>query len=90
MKLKATIREEGRVNAKSIIVEFMSNPEKQHFEVRCSFNPYQEGMRKWSGIFGIILHYLYIFLYPGHREQTYPDHRYIDHSDTHPEHLYSK
>jgi len=63
---------------------------KQHFEVRCSFNPYQEGMREWSGIFGIILHYLYIFLYPGHREQTYPDHRYIDHSGTHPEHLYSK
>ncbi len=43
---------------------------KQHFEVKYSLDPYQEGMRKWSGIFGIILHYLYIFLSPVHREQT--------------------
>ncbi|WP_027385148.1 hypothetical protein [Chryseobacterium gregarium] len=48
MKLKATIREEVQVNAKSIVVEFSGDPKKQHFEVKCSFIPYQEGMRKWD------------------------------------------
>ena len=48
MKLIAIIREEVQVNAKSIVVEFSGDPRKQHFEVKCSFNPYQKGMRKWD------------------------------------------
>jgi hypothetical protein len=48
MKLRAIIREEVHVNAKSIIVEFSGDPKKQHFEVKCSFSPYQKRMRKWD------------------------------------------
>ncbi|NML56756.1 hypothetical protein [Chryseobacterium cheonjiense] len=48
MKLKATIREEVQMNAKSIIVEFSGDPKEQYFEVKCSFSPYQKKMRKWD------------------------------------------
>jgi hypothetical protein len=48
MKLRAIIREEVQVNAKSIIVEFSWDLKKQHFEVKCSFSPYQKKMRKWD------------------------------------------
>ncbi|KQM50105.1 hypothetical protein [Chryseobacterium sp. Leaf201] len=48
MKLKAMIREEVQVKAKSIIVEFLGDSKKQYFEVQCSFSPYQKGMRKWD------------------------------------------
>jgi hypothetical protein len=48
MKLRAIIREDVQFNAKSIIVEFSGDPEKHHFEVKCSFSPYQKKMRKWD------------------------------------------
>lgn len=48
MKLIAIIREEVQADAKSIIVEFRGDPKKQHFEVKCTFNPYREGVRKWD------------------------------------------
>lgn len=48
MKLQANIRETVEVDAKSIIVEFYGDKNKQHFEVFCTFNPYNEGIRKWD------------------------------------------
>lgn len=48
MKLRATIREDVQENANSIIVEFEGDDKKQHFEVKCTFNPYEVGMRKWD------------------------------------------
>jgi len=48
MKLKATIREEIHPNDKSIIVEFHGDENKRHFELNCTFNPYQQGLRKWD------------------------------------------
>lgn len=48
MKLRATIREEVQVNADTIVVEFQGDEKKQHFEVKCKFNPYLYKMRKWD------------------------------------------
>jgi len=48
MKLRATIREEVQANANHIVVEFEGDDKKQHFEVKCTFNPYEVGMRKWD------------------------------------------
>lgn len=48
MKLRAIIREEVQVNADSIVVEFQGDDKKQHFEVKCKFNPYLYKMRKWD------------------------------------------
>ncbi len=48
MKLRATIRESILPRDEKIIVEFEGDKKKQHFEVKCCFNPYNEGMRKWD------------------------------------------
>lgn len=48
MKLRATIREDVQENANSIVVEFEGDKKKQHFEVKCTFNPYEVGMMKWD------------------------------------------
>ena len=48
MKLEGNIRDSVEVDAKSVIVEFYGDKNKQHFEVFCTFNPYREGMRKWD------------------------------------------
>lgn len=48
MRLKATVREEVQKAAQSIVVEFVGDPNRQHFEVKCSFDPYAEGIRKWD------------------------------------------
>jgi hypothetical protein len=48
MKLRATIREEVKASANLIVVEFDGDDKRQHFEVKCNFDPYQAGMRKWD------------------------------------------
>ncbi|WP_210151250.1 hypothetical protein [Chryseobacterium scophthalmum] len=48
MKLTATVREEIKPDDKSIILEFQGDKNKQHFEVNCTFNPYEKGLRKWD------------------------------------------
>lgn len=48
MKLAATIKEEISPKDKTIIVLFSDDKRKQLFEVKCSFNPYEKGMRKWD------------------------------------------
>lgn len=48
MKLKATIVEETSPNNKSVIVIFENDKNKKHFEVKCSFNPFVNKMRKWD------------------------------------------
>lgn len=48
MKLRAIIREEVKPNANYIVVEFDGDDKRQHFEVKCNFDPYQTGMEKWD------------------------------------------
>ncbi len=40
--------EEVKSSDKSIIVEFESDKEKQHFEVHCNFSPFYEKIEKWD------------------------------------------
>ena len=53
MKLKAIIRESVELKKgnepQSVIVEFVEDKEKQHFEVLFfDLDPYREGIRKWD------------------------------------------
>ena len=48
MKLKATIVEEINLNDNSVIVTFEGDKNKKHYEVKCSFNPFVQKMRKWD------------------------------------------
>ncbi|UTX48858.1 hypothetical protein [Chryseobacterium sp. MA9] len=48
MKLKATIREEIHPDDKSAIVEFHGDENKRHFELHCTFDQYQQRLRKWD------------------------------------------
>ena len=53
MKLKAIIRESVELKKgnepQSVIVEFVEEKEKQHFEVLFfDLDPYREGIRKWD------------------------------------------
>lgn len=48
MKLRGTIKESIRPADNTVIVQFDADTLKQHFEVKCNFNPYQEGLRKWD------------------------------------------
>ncbi|WP_288447883.1 hypothetical protein [uncultured Chryseobacterium sp.] len=48
MKLRGTIREETHPSKNTMIVEFEGDKKKQHFEVKCSFNPYNLRLRKWD------------------------------------------
>lgn len=48
MILRGTIIEEVKPSDKSVIVEFHSDKDKQHFEVHCNFSPFYEKMRKWD------------------------------------------
>lgn len=48
MKLRATIKEAPELDDTSVIVQFEGDERKQHFEVRCDFNPYRHGIRKWD------------------------------------------
>ncbi|TDX84004.1 hypothetical protein [Epilithonimonas xixisoli] len=48
MKLRARIQESVEVDGKTIVVQFVKDPKKQDFEVKCEFNAYLEGIRKWE------------------------------------------
>lgn len=48
MILRGTIIEEVAPNHTSVIVLFQKDKSKQHFEVHCEFNPWNEKMRKWD------------------------------------------
>ncbi|MEC5156646.1 hypothetical protein [Chryseobacterium sp. MP_3.2] len=48
MKLRAIIKESPELSDQTIIVIFEGDERKQHFEVKCEFNPYQIGIRKWD------------------------------------------
>ncbi|AZA50309.1 hypothetical protein EG346_19950 [Chryseobacterium carnipullorum] len=48
MKLMAIVREEILPGDQSIIVEFHSDENKRHYELHCTFDPYQKGIRKWD------------------------------------------
>lgn len=48
MKLRAIIREETSPAINKVIVQFENDKKQQYFEVKCSFNPHQQGMRKWE------------------------------------------
>lgn len=48
MKLRVVIKETINLSDQTIIVQFQSDKKKQHFEVKCEFNPYNHKMRKWD------------------------------------------
>jgi len=48
MKLRAIIRESIMPKDINIVVEFDGDKKKQHFQVKCEFNAYNKGMRKWD------------------------------------------
>ncbi|WP_027381884.1 hypothetical protein [Epilithonimonas caeni] len=78
MKLKATIRESIEPTDKSVIVEFYGDAKKQHFEVHCTFNPYQLGIRKWDYWEFKIRFQSEIFEEPKTKKKSYFTHLYCD------------
>ncbi|EFK36775.1 Uncharacterised protein [Chryseobacterium gleum] len=50
MKLRGTVREETQPSKNTMVVEFEGDKKKQHFEVKCSFNPHEHKFRKWDVI----------------------------------------
>lgn len=48
MILRGRIVEEVKPDDKSVIVEFTQDSKKQHFEVNCTFNPFESGLEKWD------------------------------------------
>lgn len=48
MKLRAVIKDIPVIAENTMIVMFVDDKKKQHFEVKCEFNPYQHRMRKWD------------------------------------------
>lgn len=50
MKLRATVKESPLPSQNTMIVQFEGDKKKQHFELKCTFNPYQNGLRKWDVI----------------------------------------
>ena len=48
MKIKGVIRESVEETDKSVIVEFVGDDLKQHFEVHCNFSPFAIDMQKWD------------------------------------------
>ena len=80
MKLKATIRESVEPEDKSVIVEFFGDPKKQHFEVHCTFNPYEKGIEKWDRWEFTIRLETEIFTEPKTGKKSYFTHLYSDES----------
>lgn len=50
MKLRASVKESPIPSQNTMIVQFEGDKKKQHFELKCTFNPYQNGIRKWDVI----------------------------------------
>lgn len=48
MKVKGIIRESVEPDDRSVIVEFIGDPKKQHFEVHCTFDPFEKTVQKWD------------------------------------------
>lgn len=48
MKLRATIKDIPNLSENYIIVLFEGDEKRQHFQLRCEFNPYQHRMRVWD------------------------------------------
>ena len=48
MILRGTIIEEVKAGHTSVIVRFEKDKTKQHFELKCEFNPWTHKMRKWD------------------------------------------
>ncbi|WP_185269281.1 hypothetical protein [Chryseobacterium indologenes] len=51
MKLRASVKESPQPSENTMIVEFEGDKKRQHFELKCTFNPYSRGIRKWDVIF---------------------------------------
>lgn len=51
MKLRASVKESPQPSENTMIVEFEGDKKRQHFELKCTFNPYSHGIRKWDVIF---------------------------------------
>ena len=48
MKFKVVIIESVEVDGKRVICYFQEDPNKQHFQINCSFNAFDHGIRKWE------------------------------------------
>ncbi len=74
MKLKAVIREEIKPSDQSIVVEFIGDEKKQHFEIRCLFSPFDSEMRKWDSWLLTIKMESEIYTDPKNGEKSYFTH----------------
>ncbi len=50
MKLRGTVRGEPHPSKNTMVVEFEGDKKKQHFEIKCSFNPHEQKLKKWDVI----------------------------------------
>lgn len=78
MKRKGNIREPVERDDKSVIVEFYGDPKKQHFEVHCTFNPFDATMQKWDFWEFKIRWETEIFVEPGTGKKSYFTHLFCD------------
>ncbi|WP_294278140.1 hypothetical protein [uncultured Chryseobacterium sp.] len=50
MKMNAMVAESPIPGEKTMVLRFRDDAKKQHFEVRCHFEPYLHKFRKWDDI----------------------------------------
>lgn len=48
MKFKAVIIESVEVKGDVVVIYFEGDKAKQHFEIKCEFNAFELGIRKWE------------------------------------------
>ncbi|AZA49570.1 hypothetical protein EG346_15905 [Chryseobacterium carnipullorum] len=71
MKLRGTIVEETSPNSNSMIIRFKDDENRQHFEVKCSFNPHDHRFRKWDTIDMVIKWESEVFTDPKTGDKSY-------------------
>lgn len=54
MKLRATIIESPVPDENTMVLQFEGDEKKQHFQVKCSFKPWNRRLRKWDYIEAVI------------------------------------
>lgn len=78
MKLRGTVKEPTHPDKKILIIEFQGDKNKQHFEVKCMFNPYDMRIRKWDTIDMWIKWESEVFVNPKTEEKSYFTHLICD------------
>lgn len=78
MKMNGVIRETVEPDHKSVIVEFQGDDKKQHFEINCTFNPFESDIQKWDVFEFKIRLETEIFTEPKTQKKSYFTHLFCD------------